>query len=1036
MRQRLKDLFSPATAWYLVALAWLAFCGVAALLMAYRCVTHSIFADLIDFRNVPILDSVQRSYESWYMTGMSCGAFAWVAQVPFCRALIRRWEGWGLWLFSGAAALTTGLIAHAVTPASGTTLATVRGTDAWDWFVVALVVATAVCFLRAVNPLSRDVREDEDTARAGAIQGRLAPLVPRMATIYLLCVAAVFVYALYDHLKFWDPSRNGGYHYDKFFESGELTTANLVLYSTSLVFASLAALVACGGYVAYRYLTRPGPASDGRRLSAAVAASWALALMLPWEVKLFTEIRAEGAWILPVGLVSLTFAGLAPVCFVTLRTLRGDLRAANWHFHPSEQGLLAFALFPVYPLLRPMRPRGPRWALACWMLLAGAVLAGMTWFVNRIEDLYDFDDWRQMLRGGQFPALRIFLALAGAYFVFLCGRRLAEVLIAWRVRPRKRNVFEVPEASAGMVAAPESAALEMRADAVPAEAAPLAPLPMAEPIEPVKPAANTGPLPPVLPARSGLWLQGSRWGVQAAALACLFFATWPFWGWEYVSKNVFARTFEFSGRHEFEMNLLHWIFDLDRDGYAQVLHGGDPDNFDASVQGGGLPPAHEAEVPVDEFEIADPEKAAAFPNVALFFLEGIAPDAISAYGKRKLSGGLRATPHIDGVADEGTVFTNMLCPYPSTWDGWFVMVSGRFLRVMEMNTSRPFGSRYSRYNNIHKVMKLAGIQRFCHADTAPYPSLLVPSDDRMDNYEDGFDSIVSDEEEKKGLWRGDKRADRLVDFIDSLEEGERFFLCEHMSDTHFPWERTPKWRAKELGFPDGLEFAEEDAIVEGTRNNKKSCYYQTITRMDAQIGRVIDRLKERGLYDNTIVIIVSDHGCQWWEHEHLYYVAHLYQQSIHVPCIVRVPGLKSAPKSEAWTMQQDLLPTLMDLAGIRPKNPRADHPFPGLSLLPLMRGEGDAALLANFRNRDMLLTTHYDMLGSIRNFREKLIYDRPSGTYLLFDLEKDPQEMHNLADSRPELLQEMLDHLSGMVKKHPAFVGGIYDPETDGPRKP
>lgn len=1029
MRQRVKDLFSPATAWYLTALAWLAFCGVAALLLAYRCVTHSIFADLIDFRNVPILDSVQRSYETWYLTGVACGAFAWFAQAPFYRSLIRRWEGWGLWMFSGAAVLTTGIIAQAVTPASGTTLATVRAIDAWDWFVLALGVAAAVCFLRAVNPLSRDAREDEDATRAGAAQGRLAPLAPRLATIYLLCVAAVFVYALYDHLKFWDPARNGGYHYDKFFAAGELPTAHLVLYSTSLVFASLAALVACGGYVAYRYLTRPGPSSDGRRLAAAVAASWALALMLPWEVKLFTEIRAEGAWILPAGLVGLAFAGLAPVCFVTLRTLRGDLCAANWHFHPSEQGLLAFALFPVYPLLRPFGPRGPRLALACWMPLAGAVLAGLTWFVNRVEDLYDFDDWRQMLRGGQFPALRIFLALAGAYFVFLCGRRLVEILIAWRARPRKPKVFELPPVSEG------ADALNAAAAPVPNEAALIAPPQFAEPLVPVAPALNTGPLPPVLPERSGLWLRGSRWGVQAAALACLFFATWPFWGWEHVSKNVFARTSEFNGRHEFEMNLLHWIFDLDRDGYAQVLHGGDPDNFDASVQGGGLPPPYEAEVPVDEFEIADPAKAAAFPNVALFFLEGVAPEAISAYGKRKLSGGRRATPHMDGVADEGTVFTNMLCPYPSTWDGWFVTVSGRFLRVMEMNTSRAFGERYSRYNNLHKILKLAGINRFCHADTAPYPSLLVPSDDRMDNYEDGFDSIVSDEEEKKNIWRGDKRADRLVDFIDSLEEGERFFLCEHMSDTHFPWERTPKWRAKELGFPDGLEFAEEDAIVEGTRNNKKSCYYQTITRMDAQIGRVLERLKERGLYDNTMVIIVSDHGCQWWEHEHLYYVAHLYHQSLHVPCIVRVPGLKAAPKADAWTMQQDLLPTLMDLAGIRLKNPRADHPLPGLSLLPLMRGEDDAALLANFRNRDMILTTHYDMLGSIRNFREKLIFDRPSGTYLLFDLEKDPQEMHNLADARPELLQEILEHLRGLVKKHPAFIGGIYDPDVDGPPK-
>ena len=61
-------------------------------------------------------------------------------------------------------------------------------------------------------------------------------------------------------------------------------------------------------------------------------------------------------------------------------------------------------------------------------------------------------------------------------------------------------------------------------------------------------------------------------------------------------------------------------------------------------------------------------------------------------------------------------------------------------------------------------------------------------------------------------------------------------------------------------------------------------------------------------------------------------------------------------------------------------------------------------MAAGYRGRDVPLLTHYDMLGVIHDFRYKLIFHRPLGTYLLFDLREDPGEMTNLADSRPELL--------------------------------
>jgi choline-sulfatase len=249
-----------------------------------------------------------------------------------------------------------------------------------------------------------------------------------------------------------------------------------------------------------------------------------------------------------------------------------------------------------------------------------------------------------------------------------------------------------------------------------------------------------------------------------------------------------------------------------------------------------------------------------------------------------------------------------------------------------------------------------------------------------------------------------------------------------MSDTHFPWKRTSRQRAAELGFAGGLEPYESDAqLPGGSRYDAYSCYFQTITRMDAQIGLVLAKLRERGLYDRTMIVVVSDHGCQWWEHERMYYVSHLYDPSLLVPLILRVPGIPGGGVCHEPVLQIDIMATVMDLLGARHVNEQATGPLPSRSLLPAMLGKGRVPpeVARSYRHRDVPLLTHYDMLGLIHDFRYKLIFDRPVGTYLLFDLEEDPGEMTNLADARPYLLADMLDRMRKSFTENKALIGHI-----------
>jgi len=1020
MKKHFPKIVSPLMGWHGLSLLWFALVVLLGLLTCFRRLKSAGIANMFQFDDVPLLRFFDTHYEYlyWALPAMglalltpivwSCGQFHRQSRLTAER--VSPAERHRFWMYTGLVAsmvafVGLGMWVSRYSNSGESSIPDLEPTGISEWILVVLSWVTAYLMTRAIGAQEggyADVRLP--------LRHRKSGLPIRMGTAYLLGCASVFIYAALDHLEFWDPQRNGGYDYRPFFQEGEIPTANLVLYATSLLFATVAALGGCAGQLVFHRISRRGSrmglamtTDDCRRQAVLLSVTWSGVLGIPWQIKILGEIRAENGWLLPAVVLVFSAAALLPMMHVCCSMLKRDFDEASQAKHAgnpdaatedyprrSEFAFWTLLLFPLYPYLRGLRVRKPRVHYVVLMVLAAALVAALTWLVNQADELFDFDDWRNMMKRAQFPFLQVFMSLVAAWFVYVFAR----TVYRWFYPRLRRRLPRI-----GFNAA------------------------------------------------RALRLSG-RGVVLTLAAACLVLATWPFWGWHRVNKNVFARTLEYSHRHEFDLLFLHWLLDFDRDGYSAVLHGADPDDFDSSLQPGEIRVSGPVDVPTDAFEIEDPAAARDFPNLVIFYLEGVTPHSISAYGHRSLPGNVRATPNIDRVAAEGTLFTQARCFYPSTWDAWIAVSSGRFLRVEEMDAAKPFGNRYNRYNNLYKILELAGVDRWCHADQAPYQDLCVSQsmwkgEKLAWKSNETFDSRVSQEEEDQGILRGDRRNERMLDFLDSLKPGEKFFMCEHMSDTHFPWKRISSQRAKELGIAQNPRFYENDADLcrpvtgETFRDDKYSCYFQCVTRMDAQIGQILNKLKKRNLYDDTMIVIVSDHGCQWWEHEHMYYVGHLYEQSLHVPLIVKVPRdtagkgmcLGKGVVCHQPVMQMDVLPTVMELAGVR--HIQADaRPLPSRSLLPLMEnGKVSEEVARQYRQRDILLTTHYDMLGLISDFRYKLIFDRPSGTYLLFDLEEKDQcgmnEMHNLADERPELLEQMLQKLRDMVEKHKSIVAGI-----------
>lgn len=168
-------------------------------------------------------------------------------------------------------------------------------------------------------------------------------------------------------------------------------------------------------------------------------------------------------------------------------------------------------------------------------------------------------------------------------------------------------------------------------------------------------------------------------------------------------------------------------------------------------------------------------------------------------------------------------------------------------------------------------------------------------------------------------------------------------------------------------------------------------YCALITLIDDQIGRMLETLEGRGMLENTIIVFSSDHGEMLGDHG-LYTKSVPYEAAVRVPLLAAGPGIAGGRTSDALVELIDVNPTLCELAGLPPQ-----ENIDALSLGPILRDEVEAhraeavSAVHNFR----CLRTH--------RYKYVLHYNDADE---LYDLQADPEELHNLADAHPDLAQQ------------------------------
>jgi len=264
----------------------------------------------------------------------------------------------------------------------------------------------------------------------------------------------------------------------------------------------------------------------------------------------------------------------------------------------------------------------------------------------------------------------------------------------------------------------------------------------------------------------------------------------------------------------------------------------------------------------------------------------------------------------------------------------------------------------------------------------------------FDSYYDHFDFSRLDEANLDAMERpGNEVADVTLDWL-AKNWQKKFFLWMHLYDPHFPYNPPEPYRSEYAG----------------------RLYDGAIAFADEQVGRLVRLLKEKGVYQNTVIVLAGDHGEGLGEHGEKTHGFFIYNSTMHVPLLVRVPGGAVGRTVVDPVSLVDLMPTVLEAVGVE-----TPAQVQGKSLLLRVRG-GESVAADRERvvyGETFLPRLHFNWseLRAAENVKYHFI-DAPKPE--LYDVANDPGELHNLLGEKKAVGEEMRAKLAAMIREYSA----------------
>ena len=376
--------------------------------------------------------------------------------------------------------------------------------------------------------------------------------------------------------------------------------------------------------------------------------------------------------------------------------------------------------------------------------------------------------------------------------------------------------------------------------------------------------------------------------------------------------------------------------------------------------------------------------AANEPNVILITLDTVRADRMGFLGAK-----LGLTPHLDALASQSVVFEHAYSQAPITPVSHATILTGTY---PQFHGIRNFGDRLPA-----TVPLLSDILHEQHYQTGAFVGSIIldPKNGFASGFERGFDVYnagfhrqkTGERREASMQRRGEVTLGFALEWLKQKKDGP-FFLWFHLWDAHDPYNPPEPFRSR---FPNAP-------------------YNGGVAYVDDTVGKLLDYLKSQGLFDNSVIAIAADHGESLGEHGELTHSIFLYDSTIHVPLLLKLPGNRLAgQRVKATASLVDLAPTILDALGQTPPPAMQGH-----SLLPLIGN-------ANPENRPSMATGDH----SERSFGWSALVSLRAGNALyvrapapeLYDAAIDPGQKKNIYSDRRVTAARLAVQLDGFVKR-------------------
>ena len=429
-----------------------------------------------------------------------------------------------------------------------------------------------------------------------------------------------------------------------------------------------------------------------------------------------------------------------------------------------------------------------------------------------------------------------------------------------------------------------------------------------------------------------------------------------------------------------------------------------------------------------------PAAQASAPNVIVIVVDTLRADHLSSYGYKR-----DTSPFIDSLVHQGVMFNSAISASSWTQPSHASMLTGRYTYEHQAET-KPLDNRFE---TIGEAMQIQGYRTGAFSANTEFFTRRQGFGRGFLRFEDNNQSLVDDFLNsslygflfdyyglRKALnYEGVPTRKYAEDINHSVlnwvgkGNDKPFFVFINYFDVHDPYLPPQPYRSKFSSIPNpgglvnGFVDRYHPELTPEQLQSEIDAYDGAISYTDDQIKALFNELDQRGILDNTIVIITSDHGESLGEHGLLQHSASLYLQEIHVPLIVWGAGVPAGKQIDTPVSTTALPSTILALVKAQ------DDPFPGPSLTELMNSDTVPANwpdpiseVAQFVGAaEQNPTTHGEMKSVVGNDEQYIVHEKFGDE--LYNWRTDPAETNDLAKdpAQATILDTLKNYLKGLV---------------------